>query len=54
MARWKSTGAWVLVYGRRKVGKSYFIRNFTKWDSYYFVGRERLSGFLTCFRYALR
>ncbi|MHB9301691.1 ATP-binding protein [Thermofilum pendens] len=40
LARWKSTGAWVLVYGRRKVGKSYFIRNFTKWDSYYFVGRE--------------
>jgi hypothetical protein len=39
--RWKNTGKWVIVYGRRKVGKSYFVRNYTKWDKYYFVGRSR-------------
>lgn len=38
--RWKNVGKWVIVYGRRKVGKSYFIRNYTKWNRYYFVGRS--------------
>ena len=38
--RWKNIGKWVIVYGRRKVGKSYFIRNYTKWNRYYFVGRS--------------
>ncbi|MCR6624414.1 MAG: ATP-binding protein [archaeon YNP-LCB-024-027] len=38
--RWRSVGRWVLVYGRRKVGKSFFIRNNVKWDKYYFIGRS--------------
>ncbi|MEM2136810.1 MAG: hypothetical protein QXI93_02505 [Candidatus Methanomethylicia archaeon] len=38
--RWRNVGRWVLVYGRRKTGKSYFIRNSVKWDWYYFVGRS--------------
>ena len=25
--RWRLTGRWILVYGRRKTGKTYFIRN---------------------------
>jgi len=38
--RFRNTGRWVLVYGRRKVGKSYFIKNFINYDKYYFVGRS--------------
>ena len=38
--RWRNVGRWVLVYGRRKVGKSFFIRNNVKWDKYYFIGRS--------------
>jgi len=38
--RFKNTGKWVLVYGRRKVGKSYFVRNFVKYDKYFFIGRN--------------
>ncbi|MEM1549791.1 MAG: AAA family ATPase, partial [Candidatus Methanomethylicia archaeon] len=38
--RWRNVGRWVLVYGRRKTGKSYFIRNNVKWNQYYFVGRS--------------
>jgi len=37
--KWKKTGKWVLVYGRRKTGKSFFVRNFTKWDKYFFIAR---------------
>ena len=40
LERFKNTGKWVLLYGRRKVGKSYFIKNFVKYDVYYFVGRN--------------
>lgn len=41
IARWKLTGPWVLVYGRRKTGKTYFIRNYTEYDKYFFVSRGR-------------
>ncbi len=41
VARWKLTGPWVLVYGRRKTGKTYFIRNYTEYDRYFFVSRSR-------------
>ncbi len=37
--RFKNTGRWVLVYGRRKIGKSYFVRNYAEYDRYYFIGR---------------
>ena len=30
----------VLVYGRRKVGKSFFVKRFTKWDAYFHVKRS--------------
>lgn len=38
--RWKDTGRRVLVYGRRKVGKSFFIKNFTEWDEFFHVKRD--------------
>lgn len=40
LEKWKKTGKWILVYGRRKTGKSFFVRNFTKWDKYFFIGRS--------------
>ncbi len=39
--RWKRVAPWRLVYGRRKVGKSFFVKNETEWDNYYFVTRSR-------------
>ncbi len=39
LKQWKRTGPWTLVYGRRKTGKSFFVKNFTAWDHYFFVGR---------------
>ncbi len=33
------TGKWTLVYGRRKTGKSFFVKNFTEWGKYFFIGR---------------
>lgn len=41
LERWRNVGKWVLVYGRRKTGKSYFVRNSVKWNRYYFIGRSR-------------
>lgn len=38
--RLKKSPHWKLVYGRRKTGKTYLIKNFTKWDKFYFVGRD--------------
>lgn len=32
---------WVLVYGRRKTGKTFLIRNFVHYDDYFFVKRDR-------------
>ncbi len=32
---------WKLVYGRRKTGKTFFVKNFVSWDKYYFVHRSR-------------
>lgn len=37
--RWENQGRWSFVYGRRKTGKTFFVRNFTDWDSYFFIGR---------------
>jgi hypothetical protein len=31
---------WVLVYGRRKTGKTYLLRNFTKWHCYFLVRKD--------------
>lgn len=30
---------WLLIYGRRKTGKSFLVRNFIDYDEYYFVSR---------------
>lgn len=38
--KWKKRGRWTLVYGRRKTGKTFFIKNFTEWDRYFFIGRS--------------
>ncbi len=32
---------WVLVYGRRKTGKTFLVREFVKYDEYFFVKRNR-------------
>jgi len=32
---------WVLIYGRRKTGKTFIVENFTSYDSFYFVKRDR-------------
>ena len=36
---------WVLVYGRRKTGKTFIINNFIKFDEYFFIKADR--GILT-------
>ncbi|MDP6626803.1 MAG: AAA family ATPase, partial [Methanopyri archaeon] len=37
----KKIHKWLLVYGRRKTGKTFLLRNFTEYDEYYFVKRDR-------------
>lgn len=32
---------WVLVYGRRKTGKTFIVENFVHYDEYFFVKRDR-------------
>ena len=34
-------GKWVYICGRRKTGKTFFIKNFTKWDEYFFVRKDK-------------
>ncbi|MDP7080665.1 MAG: AAA family ATPase [Candidatus Undinarchaeales archaeon] len=41
----KKIHKWLLVYGRRKTGKTFLLRNLTDYDEYYFVKRDR--GILT-------
>lgn len=31
--------SWVMIYGRRKIGKTFMIKNFVKWDYYFLVGQ---------------
>ncbi len=33
----KRIGGWILLFGRRKVGKTYLIRNFLDYDHYFYV-----------------
>lgn len=35
------TGKWVLLYGRRKTGKTFLVKNFVKSDKYFFIKRDR-------------
>lgn len=39
--RIQKLGKWALVYGRRKTGKTFIVRNFLKYDEYFFVKRDR-------------
>ena len=39
--RFNTLGDWILVYGRRKTGKTFFIENFTQWDEFFYVRRDR-------------
>ena len=41
MAEEINSGRWVLVYGRRKTGKTFIVSNFIKHDSFYFIKRDR-------------
>jgi predicted AAA+ superfamily ATPase len=40
LERIKKLGPWVFVFGRRKTGKTYFVKNFLEWDEYFFVRRD--------------
>lgn len=35
------TKKWILLYGRRKTGKTFLVKNFVKADNYFFVKRDR-------------
>lgn len=35
------SGKWVLLYGRRKTGKTFLVKNFVKFDKYFFVKRDK-------------
>ncbi|MBI4981026.1 AAA family ATPase [Candidatus Woesearchaeota archaeon] len=37
----KALKAWTLVFGRRKTGKTFMVRNSVLWDRYFFVRRDR-------------
>lgn len=32
---------WIFVFGRRKTGKSFLVKDFLNWDEYFFVKRDR-------------
>ena len=40
LGRLSGTKKWLLVYGRRKTGKTFLIENFMKYDEYFFVRRD--------------
>jgi hypothetical protein len=42
LERFKKAGNYILVYGRRKTGKSFLIKNYINWDKFYFVGRNNV------------
>ncbi len=37
----KKLGGWILIAGRRKVGKTYLIKNFLNYDAYFLVKKDR-------------
>ena len=41
IGRIEKTNKWVLVYGRRKTGKTFLINKFIKFDEYFFVKTDR-------------
>jgi len=39
--RLKETNKWLLVYGRRKTGKTFLVKNFVDYSEYFFVKKDR-------------
>jgi len=39
--RLKANKHWIFVFGRRKTGKSFLVKNFIKWDEFFFVKRDK-------------
>ncbi len=37
---WDTLPSWKMVFGRRKTGKTYFVKHFTDYDDYFLVGRD--------------
>ena len=37
----KKIKKWLLIFGRRKTGKTFLVENFLKYDEYFFVKRDR-------------
>lgn len=37
----RKSGRWVLVFGRRKTGKTFLVRNYLRHDEYFFVKRDK-------------
>lgn len=34
------SGPWIMIYGRRKTGKTFLVKNFVQYDKYFFVNRD--------------
>ena len=32
---------WIFLFGRRKTGKSFLVKNFIDWDEYFFIKRDK-------------
>ena len=41
LERVKSAAPWVYICGRRKTGKTFFVRNFLEFEEYFFVRKDR-------------
>ncbi len=41
LQQFRSIKGWVWICGRRKTGKTFFVKNFTKYDEYFFVNRDQ-------------
>lgn len=40
LGRVKKAGPWIYICGRRKSGKTFFVKNFLQWDEYFFVRKD--------------
>ncbi|RLE77422.1 MAG: ATPase, partial [Thermoprotei archaeon] len=40
VSRIKRSLPWVMVYGRRKTGKTFLVENFIPYDKFFFVNRD--------------
>ncbi|WP_457591684.1 AAA family ATPase [Geoglobus sp.] len=36
----RNSGSWVMLYGRRKTGKTFLVEHFLEYDDYFFVNRD--------------